>query len=82
MLTSKRTLLVVLAIVLTCLTVASAYAPPAAACYPAGVYRYYSNQYYTNQVGQMTVTCACKITVTGTKTGYVRFTAYTCGIEN
>jgi hypothetical protein len=79
---SKRTLLVLLALVLTVLAMTASFVPEASACYPAGVYRYYSSSSYTNQVGTMTVTCACKITVTGTKTGYVRFSAYTCGIEN
>jgi type IV secretory pathway protease TraF len=80
MLNSKRTLLVLLALVLTVLAMTASFVPDASACYPAGVYRYY-NSTYTVQVGTMTVTCACKITVTGTKTGYVRFSPYTCGIE-
>ena len=78
MMNSKRTVLVLLALLLTGLAVASSFAPTADACYPAGVYKYYSSSTYAVQVGTMTVTCACKITVTGTKTGYVRFTAYNC----
>lgn len=73
---NKRTLLVLLALVLTVLAVTSSFVPNASACYPAGIYRYYNS--YNVQVGTMTVTCDCKITVTGTKTGTVRFTAYNC----
>lgn len=83
MLNSKRALLVLLALILTGLAVMSSFAPPADACYPPGYYRYYSSSSYTTQVGTMNVTCACKITVTGTKTSYVRFSAYDCsgGVE-
>ena len=79
----KRAALVLLALLLTGFAVASSFVPTADACYPPGYYRYYSSSSYTYQVGTMNVTCACKITVTGTKTSYVRFSAYDCsgGVE-
>jgi hypothetical protein len=78
MLRSKRTVLILLALVLTGLAFASSFTPTASACYPYGVYKYYSSSSYINQVGTMTVSCTCKITVTGTKTSYVKYTAYNC----
>ena len=75
---SKRAAMLALALVLTCLAVASTIVPQASACVIPGVYRYYSNSAHTVLVGQKTVTCACKITMTGTTSPYVVFTAYNC----
>lgn len=78
MLNSKRVVLVLLALVLTGLAVASSFSPAADACVIPGVYRYYSSSSYTVQVGTKTVSCTCKVTMTGTVTNWVRFSAYNC----
>ena len=78
MLKSKRMLLAVLAIVLTVLALASMSPQAANACLPIGIYRYYSSPSHTVQVGQKTVSCPCKITMTGTQTPYVVYTSRPC----
>jgi len=78
MLNSKRTVLVLLALVLTVLAAASSFAPAADACVKPGVYRYYNNSLYTVQVGTKTVSCTCQVTSSGTVTSYVKFSAYNC----
>ena len=78
MLNSKRVVLILLALVLTSLAVASSFVPAAYACLPIGVYRYYYSASYTVQVGTKSVRCPCIITTTGTVTSYVKYTASSC----
>lgn len=80
MLKSKRLLLAALAIVLTALALATMSPAPAHACLPIGVYKYYSTPSHTVQVGTKTVSCPCVITMTGTQTPYVVYTARTCDV--
>jgi hypothetical protein len=75
---SKRVLMLTLAVVLTCLAVSAAFVPQASACLPSGVYRYYSTAAHLVQVGQKTVACPCKVTMTGTTSPYVVYTASGC----
>jgi len=81
MLNSKRLLMAALAIVLTVLALASMSPAPAHACLPIGIYKYYSSANHLVQVGQKTVACPCVITMTGTQTPYVVYTARTCDLQ-
>jgi hypothetical protein len=81
MLKSKRMLLAALAIVLTTLALATLSPKAANACLPIGIYKYYSSPSHTVLVGQKTVSCPCVITMTGTQTSYVVYTARTCDLQ-
>jgi hypothetical protein len=79
MLKPNRTLLAILAIVLTGLTYLSTATPKADACWAAGTHNYYSDCSYTTLVGQLTVFCACGgASSWGTATSYDIFTQTDC----
>jgi len=77
----SRLLFAVFAVALTVLAMASMTPVPAHACLPIGIYKYYTSASHLVQVGTKTVGCPCVITMTGTQTSFVVYTAWTCQVQ-